>query len=167
MQKCAWRPRRRKEKVKQKPKPLQVIRLLDGEIAVQFQLQTPLIDVSHLIRELNKVYTNGTLVDAEFLTDEQAGHCVSICESSSENIDGTNSDAERQFGICILDCSTSEFNLSSFHDDICRTKLETLMRQICPKELLFKKVSKIFSSIAIVIYGGTIRVLCPSIRTDC
>lgn len=28
--------------------------------------------------ELNKVLTNGTLVDAEMLTDEQAGHCISI-----------------------------------------------------------------------------------------
>jgi len=132
--------------------PLQVTRLLDGEIVVQFQPQPRFIDISLLIRELNKVYTNGTLVDAEFLTDEQAGHCVSICESSFGNIDGTNSDSERQFGICILDCSTSEFNLSSFHDDICRTKLETLMRQICPKELLFKKVSGYFSNIATLIY---------------
>jgi DNA mismatch repair protein MSH6 len=29
-------------------------------------------------RELNKVLTTGTLVDGEMLTDEQAGHCVSI-----------------------------------------------------------------------------------------
>ncbi len=96
------------------------------------------------IRELNKVYTNGTLVDAELLTDEQAGHCVCICESTVESADDATSesmsDAERKFGFCILDCSTSEFNLSSFEDDICRTKLETLMRQICPKELVFKKV---------------------------
>jgi len=166
VQKCGWRLRRRKEKVKQRPKLLQVTRLLDGKIVVQFQLRLH-SSISLLIRELNKVYTNGTLVDAEFLTDEQAGHCVSICESSSENVEGTNSDSERQFGICILDCSTSEFNLSSFQDDVCRTKLETLMRQICPKELLFKKVSDYFSNIAVVIYNGTYRVPCPLIRTDC
>jgi hypothetical protein len=35
--------------------------------------------------ELNKVYTNGTLVDEDLLTDEQAGHCVSIREDESEN----------------------------------------------------------------------------------
>jgi DNA mismatch repair protein MSH6 len=29
-------------------------------------------------RELNKVLTSGTLVDGEMLTDEQAGHCVSL-----------------------------------------------------------------------------------------
>lgn len=95
------------------------------------------------IRELNKVYTNGTLVDGEFLTDEQAGHCVSIAESAIED-DAQKTDSERKFGICILDCSTSEFNLSSFEDDICRTKLETLMRQICPKEIVCKKVRKDF-----------------------
>jgi DNA mismatch repair protein MSH6 len=87
-------------------------------------------------RELNKVYTNGTLVDPELLTDEQAGHCISICEGVSDD----KSDSKNKFGICVLDCSTSQFNLSAFEDDICRTRLETLMRQLRPKELLFTKV---------------------------
>lgn len=90
------------------------------------------------------MYTNGTLVDGELLTDEQAGHCVSINESAVED-DAPKSDAERKFGICILDCSTSEFNLSCFEDDICRTKLETLMRQIRPKEIVYKKVGIILA----------------------
>lgn len=29
-------------------------------------------------RVLNKVFTNGTLVDGDFLVDEEAGHCISI-----------------------------------------------------------------------------------------
>jgi DNA mismatch repair protein MSH6 len=86
---------------------------------------------SSFLRELNKVYTNGTLVDVELLTDEQAGHCISIRELAEKN----------SFGVCVLDCATSEFNLCSFEDDACRTKLETLMRQLRPKELLFTKVS--------------------------
>ncbi|KAJ8481880.1 hypothetical protein ONZ51_g5715 [Trametes cubensis] len=87
-------------------------------------------------RELNKVYTNGTLVDAELLTDEQAGHCVSIREEeASEN----DKDGKQTFGICVLDSATSEFNLSAFEDDICRTKLETMMRQLRPKEIIFTK----------------------------
>ncbi|KAH9833177.1 DNA mismatch repair protein Msh6 [Rhodofomes roseus] len=85
-------------------------------------------------RELNKVYTNGTLVDAELLTDEQAGHCVSIREAESE--DGKD---QQSFGVCVLDSATSEFNLSAFEDDVCRTKLETLMRQLRPKEIIFTK----------------------------
>ncbi|KAI0739110.1 DNA mismatch repair protein Msh6 [Daedaleopsis nitida] len=86
-------------------------------------------------RELNKVYTNGTLVDEELLTDEQAGHCVSIREDdASEGKDGKQS-----FGVCVLDSATSEFNLSAFEDDICRTKLETMIRQLRPKEIVFTK----------------------------
>ncbi|PFH50600.1 hypothetical protein AMATHDRAFT_80735 [Amanita thiersii Skay4041] len=85
-------------------------------------------------RELNKVYTNGTLVDPELLTDDHAGHCVAIFEDDEETPDGA-----KKFGVCVLDCSTSQFNLSSLDDDVCRTRLETLMRQIRPKELLFKK----------------------------
>jgi len=103
----------------------------------------PKLLIYRLYRELNKVYTNGTLVDGELLTDEQAGHCVSVTESAIGNGD-SKSDMERKFGVCILDCSTSEFNLSCFEDDICRTKLETLMRQIRPKEILYKKASIIF-----------------------
>jgi hypothetical protein len=89
-------------------------------------------------RELNKVYTNGTLVDQELLTDEQAGHCISIREAAAEE---ANAKTNNSFGICVLDSSTSEFSLSAFEDDVCRTKLETMMRQLRPKEVIFKKVN--------------------------
>ena len=77
------------------------------------------------------MYTNGTLVDPELLTDDQAGHCVAIREIDAEL---------HVFGVCVLDCSTSEFNLCEFMDDVCHTKLETMMRQLRPKEILFTKV---------------------------
>ncbi|KAI0077327.1 DNA mismatch repair protein Msh6 [Panus rudis PR-1116 ss-1] len=96
-----------------------------------------------VLRELNKVYTNGTLVDEALLTDEQAGHCVSIREETTSDEDDVGGakkdDGKRRFGVCVLDSSTSEFNLSAFEDDVCRTKLETLMRQLRPKELIFTK----------------------------
>ena len=82
---------------------------------------------------LNKVYTNGTLVDDELLIDDQAGHCISIRENEESGEYGS-------FGICVLDSATSEFNLSAFDDDVCRTKLETLLRQLRPKEIVFTKV---------------------------
>jgi len=47
---------------------------------------------------------------------------------------------ENAFGLAILDSSTSEFNLSAFEDDVCRTKLETILRQLRPKELVYTKV---------------------------
>ena len=87
-------------------------------------------------RTLNKVYTNGTLVDETLLTDEQAGHCVSIREDGEED----PKTGKQKFGLCVLDSSTSEFNLSAFEDDVCRTKLETMMRQLRPKEMVFTKV---------------------------
>ncbi|KAJ3556566.1 hypothetical protein NM688_g1958 [Phlebia brevispora] len=86
-------------------------------------------------RVLNKVYTNGTLVDEALLTDDQAGHCVAIREDGEED----PKTGKQKFGICVLDSSTSEFNLSAFEDDVCRTKLETLMRQLRPKEIVFTK----------------------------
>jgi hypothetical protein len=82
--------------------------------------------------ELNKVYTNGTLVDEELLTDEQAGHCVSIREYR----DGDAS----SFGVCVLDSATSEVGLAAFADDVCRTRLETLVRQVRVKEVVVTKV---------------------------
>lgn len=87
-------------------------------------------------RELNKVYTNGTLIDEALLTDEQAGHCVSIREEGEEDL----KTGKQKFGLCVLDSSTSEFNLSAFEDDVCRTKLETMLRQLQPKEIIFTKV---------------------------
>lgn len=87
-------------------------------------------------RELHKVYTNGTLVDGNMLTDDDAGHCISIVERPA-----TSSEKESvyTFGVCILDCATSQFDMSLFEDDVCLTKLETLLRQVRPKELLFTK----------------------------
>ncbi|KAF9233196.1 muts domain V-domain-containing protein [Melanogaster broomeanus] len=83
-------------------------------------------------RELNKVYTNGTLVDEELLTDEQSGHCISIREAVSVQKGSS-------FGICVLDSATSQFSLSAFDDDVCLTKLETMIRQLRPKEVMFTK----------------------------
>lgn len=39
----------------------------------------------------------------------------------------------------MLDASTAEFSLSTFADDTCRTSIETLIRQLRPKELIHEK----------------------------
>ncbi len=106
--------------------------MYEGQLYIQF-LHEPIRTRDTRRRELNKVYTNGTLVDADLLTDEQAGHCVAIRESDPDSDSGS-------FGICVLDTSTSEFNMSAFDDDACRTKLETMMRQLRVKEIVFTKV---------------------------
>ena len=98
-------------------------------------------------RVLNKVFTNGTLVDSDFLVDEEAGHCISVrvCNSATMSqlkiFDLVQEQGENAFGLAILDSATSEFNLSAFEDDVCRSKLETILRQLRPKELVYTKVS--------------------------
>lgn len=54
-----------------------------------------------------------------------------------------------EFGICFVDTSTAEFNLVHFEDDINRTKLETLILQIKPKELVTEKVQEKKSTVHI------------------
>jgi DNA mismatch repair protein MSH6 len=85
-------------------------------------------------RELGRVFTNGTIVDGEYLSSHDANHCVSIKEFSPSTHEPS------VFGICIMDASTGEFQLSYLQDDIIRTRLETLFRQIRPKELICAKV---------------------------
>ena len=51
-------------------------------------------------------------------------------------------DKKHAFGICVLDSATSEFNLSAFDDDVCRTRVETLLRQLRPKEIIFTKACR-------------------------
>lgn len=103
------------------------------ETALGMEMRTKAASASKQIvrRELAQVFTNGTIVDGSYLTTDEANHCVAIQELS----DGATS----SFGICVMDASTGEFNLSAFDDDICRTRLETMFRQIRPKELVFAK----------------------------
>ncbi|ORY31917.1 muts domain V-domain-containing protein [Naematelia encephala] len=86
-------------------------------------------------RELAQVFTNGTIVDGTYLTSDEANHCVAIKEHCS--VDDPNGVCT--FGICVLDASTGEFNLSTFEDDGMRTRLGTYFRQIRPKELVHAK----------------------------
>ena len=92
------------------------------------------------------------------LTDEQAGHCVSIREDGEED----PKTGKQKFGLCVLDSSTSEFNLSAFEDDVCRTKLETLIRQLRPKEIVFTKVRIPGQSQPTLADVSFFRATCPS-----
>lgn len=84
-------------------------------------------------RELTSVLTAGTLVDAGLLTNELGTYCMSIKEHcGDESMPPT-------FGICFVDTATAEFNLVHFEDDVHRTKFETLIMQIKPRELVTEK----------------------------
>ncbi|GEM07599.1 DNA mismatch repair protein MSH6 [Rhodotorula toruloides] len=84
-------------------------------------------------RELKSVLTSGTIVDGSMLTDDMSNHCVAIKEHTPTPT------SPPSFGVCVLDASTAEFSLSFFTDDASRTELETLVRQLKPKELIHQK----------------------------
>ncbi|KAL1923036.1 uncharacterized protein VTP21DRAFT_9412 [Calcarisporiella thermophila] len=85
-------------------------------------------------RELCSILTAGTLVDGAMITNDMSTYCMAIKESFSN--DGVS---DPSFGICFVDTSTAEFNLVAFQDDADRTKFETLIMQIKPRELVTEK----------------------------
>ncbi|KAM0787401.1 hypothetical protein ACM66B_003486 [Microbotryomycetes sp. NB124-2] len=103
-------------------------------------------------RELKSVLTSGTLVDGTLLTDDLANHCVSIKEFTPDSTSAPT------FGVCVLDAATAQFQLSSFTDDACRTQVETLIRQLKPKELIHEKGNLSVS---------TLRLLRNCLSIDC
>jgi DNA mismatch repair protein MSH6 len=87
-------------------------------------------------RKLNKVLTVGTLTDASLLSDDFANHCLAVFESS-------DSAGASRLGMAVLDASTSEVKLGFWSDDSCRSRLETVTRQLRVKELIHVKVASI------------------------
>ncbi|CAG8445223.1 11757_t:CDS:10 [Ambispora leptoticha] len=84
-------------------------------------------------RELTSILTAGTLVEGGLLTNDMGTYCLSIKEEI------TSDNELPEFGICFVDTATGEFNLASFKDDINRTKFETLIMQLKPREIVFEK----------------------------
>ncbi|PTB65839.1 DNA repair protein [Trichoderma citrinoviride] len=82
-------------------------------------------------RKLGCILTAGTLVDGSMLQDDMAAYCVAIKESVVDDLPA--------FGIAFTDTATGRFFLSGFVDDVDRTKFETLIAQIGPRELLLEK----------------------------
>ncbi|CAG8434233.1 1760_t:CDS:10 [Ambispora gerdemannii] len=84
-------------------------------------------------RELTSILTAGTLVEDGLLTNDMGTYCLSIKEEI------TSETELPEFGVCFVDTATGEFNLASFKDDISRTKFETLIMQLKPREIVFEK----------------------------
>lgn len=83
-------------------------------------------------RELTGILTGGTLTDLNMISDDMAIYCLSIKEE-------TINDNEKLFGLAFVDTATSELNFIEFIDDNECTKLETLVTQVRPKEVLCEK----------------------------
>ncbi|KAJ3067378.1 DNA mismatch repair protein msh6 [Podochytrium sp. JEL0797] len=84
-------------------------------------------------RELTMVLTAGTLVDTQLLMSDMSTYCMAIKEEVRMGEEGP------RFGVAFVDTSTAEFSVSHFGDDVHRTHLETLLRQLKPKELVLEK----------------------------
>ncbi len=87
-------------------------------------------------RELRHVLTSGTIVEPSALPDDLNSYCVAI----KETLEDGDTEAKRPtLGICTLDAATAEFRLAHFTDDETRCQLETLLRSLRIKELLYEK----------------------------
>ncbi|KAI9142928.1 muts domain V-domain-containing protein [Paraphysoderma sedebokerense] len=84
-------------------------------------------------RELTRVLTAGTLIDESFITNDMSTYCLSIKEQVDRDA------LPPTFGVVFVDTSTAEFHFTSFEDDIDRTRLETLLVQVKPKEVVYEK----------------------------
>lgn len=83
-------------------------------------------------RELTGILTGGTLTDLNMINDDMSVYCLSIREEVLDN-------GCKLFGIAFVDTATSEMNLVEFEDDQECTKLDTLITQVKPKEIICEK----------------------------
>lgn len=94
-------------------------------------------------RELQFVLTSGTLTDGNMLQSDLATYCLAIREEAGTYYDicteGTSNNTGRLFGIAFIDTSTGELEMMEFEDDGECTKLDTIMSQVNPKEIILEK----------------------------
>lgn len=98
-------------------------------------------------RELTGVLTGGTLTDPNMLTDDMATYCMAIKESVTE-------EGAKIFGVCFVDTATSEMNFIELVDDDECTKLDTLITQIKPKEVLCEKNNLCSAAVKIIKFSA-------------
>lgn len=98
-------------------------------------------------RELTGVLTGGTLTDLDMIGDEMATYCLSIKESTTEG-------GEKVFGVCFVDTATSEMNFIELVDDDECTKLDTLITQLKPKEILCEKNNLCSTAVKIIKFNA-------------
>ncbi|GAV47492.1 hypothetical protein ZYGR_0H03360 [Zygosaccharomyces rouxii] len=96
-------------------------------------------------RELQCVLTSGTLTDGNMLQSDLATYCLAVREESGNYYDLENGQdltetaGKRIFGVAFIDTSTGEIELIEFDDDNECTKLDTIMSQLTPKEVIMEK----------------------------
>lgn len=96
-------------------------------------------------RELQCVLTSGTLTDGNMLQSDLATYCLAVREepgnfyAMQEESNSAAGTAKRLFGVSFIDAATGELNMIEFEDDDECTKLDTIMSQVNPKEVIMEK----------------------------
>ncbi|CCF55675.1 hypothetical protein KAFR_0A02370 [Kazachstania africana CBS 2517] len=94
-------------------------------------------------RELECVLTSGTLTDGDMLHSDLATYCLAVREESGDFYnsfdDSTVNHPDKIFGISFIDTATGELQMLEFEDDNECSKLDTIMSQIRPKEIIIEK----------------------------
>ncbi|WFD19621.1 DNA mismatch repair protein msh6 [Malassezia caprae] len=102
-------------------------------------------------RELRHVVTSGTIVDGHVLSDDLNSYCVCLKEQVGAR-------GLSRFGIVTLDAATAEFRYTTFDDDAVLTQLETLLRSLRVKEVLYEQGC---------LAPGTLRLVRNTVPTTC
>ncbi|CCK71717.1 mismatch repair ATPase MSH6 KNAG_0H03020 [Huiozyma naganishii CBS 8797] len=93
-------------------------------------------------RELECVLTAGTLTDGDMIHTDLATYCLAIKEESGNYYKAEMSNiptSDRLFGIAFIDTATGEAKIIEFRDDSECTKLDTIMSQVKPTEVIIEK----------------------------
>lgn len=96
-------------------------------------------------RELQFVLTSGTLTEGNMLQSDLATFCLAVREETGNFYELENDNnspgitPKRLFGVAFIDTATGELNLIEFEDDDECTKLDTIMSQVNPKEVIMEK----------------------------
>ncbi|SCV00412.1 LAME_0G09538g1_1 [Lachancea meyersii CBS 8951] len=96
-------------------------------------------------RDLQSVLTSGTLTDAGMLQSDQATYCMAIREEPGDFYDVDNgvvnssNNDNKIFGIAFIDTATGAIELLEIEDDAECTKLDTILSQVRPKEIIMEK----------------------------
>ncbi|EJS44294.1 msh6p [Saccharomyces arboricola H-6] len=98
-------------------------------------------------RELQCILTSGTLTDGDMLHSDLATYCLAIREEPGNYYNQTELDSvtmakklnTKIFGAAFIDTATGELRMLEFEDDSECTKLDTLMSQVRPMEVVMER----------------------------
>ncbi|SCU87385.1 LAFA_0E06414g1_1 [Lachancea sp. 'fantastica'] len=96
-------------------------------------------------RDLESVLTSGTLTDLGMLLSDQATYCMAIREEPGDFYDVENGASssppsdKKIFGVAFIDAATGAIDLLEIEDDSECTKLDTILSQVRPKEIIMER----------------------------